>query len=279
MNFVFKKWEFFCKQLLESDIKSISIRTVLERGLNTKYLILKHDVETNVKNAYKMACIEERYGHKGSYYVQAYLLDSCKNVEILKKIQSMGHEITYHHDVMDFSKGDLEKALIEFKNNINKFEERGFSVKTVCQHGNPAIERIGYTSNRDFFRSTVVQSVYRELTDVMVDFKEKASTEYEYFSDAGRVFKLICDPINNDRNESSCNDIPFNKLEEVFKYIKKTDGSVIVSVHPHRWSELESVQIVKKYIFSFIKFIVKKLMKIEVFRNIINKYYYLAKKI
>jgi len=58
----------------------------------------------------------------------------------------MGHEISYHYDVLDSSHGDMEKAIDEFENNKQRFEELGFALKTVCQHGNPVVERVGYTS-------------------------------------------------------------------------------------------------------------------------------------
>ena len=106
-------------------------------------------------------------------------------------MRDMGHEVTYHHDVMDSCKGDLEKAILEFESNRQKFEDNGFPVVTVCQHGNPIIERVGYHSNRDFFRSEQVRMRYPNIADIMVDYPKKYSTQYLYFSDAGRIFKRI----------------------------------------------------------------------------------------
>ena len=196
MIFVYKKWDSFCKKLHERNIHSIPACDV-DAGASD-YLVLKHDVETDVSKALELARIESKYGHRGTYYVQAYLLDSEANAVSLKKMQDMGHEISYHYDVMDSCKGDLEKAIAEFDENKKKFEKFGFVLKTLCQHGNPVVERVGYTSNRDFFRSGRVKSLYPELSDVMVNFKEVRQTEYVYYSDAGRQFKLIFDPITND---------------------------------------------------------------------------------
>ena len=111
MIFVYKKWDVFCESLKEKGIQSISAKDVRE---NTKsYLVLKHDVETDVSKAYEMAKIEHKYGHKGSYYVQAYLLEKEENVKMLKEMAKLGHEISYHYDVMDSQKGDLQKAIEE----------------------------------------------------------------------------------------------------------------------------------------------------------------------
>lgn len=196
MIFTYKKWDSFCAKLQRAGVQSIPACQVTQDSGH--YLVLKHDVETNVPSAFQMAQIEEKYGHRGSYYVQAYLLDNSDNVRLLQQMRAMGHEISYHYDVMDSCKGDLEKAIAEFENNRKKFEENGFPLITVCQHGNPVVERVGYTSNRDFFRSARVQELYPQMADIMVDYPQKYQTRYGYFSDAGRIFKQIYDPINND---------------------------------------------------------------------------------
>ena len=276
MIFVYKKWESFCKKLSEADIRSIPAQDVT--AASRKYLVLKHDVETDVSKAFELAKIEQKYGHRGSYYVQAYLMDDPKNIELLKSMQQMGHEISYHYDVMDSCKGDLEKAIAEFEVNKRKFEENGFVLSTVCQHGNPVVERIGYTSNRDFFRSAVIKESYPELCDIMVNFKEMKNTDYLYFSDAGRKFKLIFDPINNDVINSDDKNIIYRDLGELFENLD-AEGGNIISTHPHRWTASAVKYCIKAAIFKIAKAIEKLLMKVPFVKKIMSRYYYLAKKI
>lgn len=273
MIFVYKNWERFCKNLKESGILSVPARSVTKE----KYLVLKHDVETKVENALRIAEIESKYGHRGSYYVQAYLLENPKNIEMLKEIKDLGHEVSYHYDVMDSCKGDIEKAIDEFSQNLKLFEQNGFVVETVCQHGNPVVERVGYTSNRDFFRSKTVKQKYPHIFDIMVDFKQGYDTEYTYFSDAGRKFKLIFDPINDDLSDNSDKNISFDSLNELIEYFKK--GNCIISTHPHRWVASSFKYIVQTIIFKVIRFVAKILIKIPIFKKIMSRYYYLAKKI
>lgn len=275
MIFVYKKWEEFCKKLHNNNMHSIPACDVTS---NLKdYLVLKHDVETDVFRAYKIAEIEHRFGHRGSYYIQAYLLDDTRNVEMLSKMLEMGHEISYHYDVLDSSKGDLDKAIIEFENNLKLFESKGFNFCTVCQHGNPIIERNGYNSNRDFFRSQKVQELYPDVSDIMVNFKEKVPTDYLYFSDAGRVFKLIFDPINNDIINSDDENISYKDLDALFEDIDEEKGNII-SIHPHRWTQSVMVYFAKTFVFKTLKFVTKILVKIPMFNKLMSKYYYLAKK-
>ena len=274
MIFVYKYWEQFCRQLDVLEIHSIPACEV--SGKEDSFLILKHDIENSVDKAYKLAEIEHKYGHRGSYYTHAYLLDNSRNVEMLKAMQLMGHEISYHYDVMDSCHGNLEKAILEFEENKKLFSSLGFEIRTVCQHGNPVVERIGYTSNRDFFRSSRVQKMYPEISDIMVDYKKKHHTEYTYYSDAGRKFNLIFDPINNDLINSDDKNIPY---EDLIDLLNNMSHKAIISTHPHRWTGSKISYLIKEKSFKIIRFTAKILMKNSMMKKIMSRYYYLAKKI
>ncbi len=279
MIFVVKNWKKICKSLADAGRISVPLKERLEKKGSEVFLTLKHDVETNVPKAYRLAEIEAELGHRGSYYVQAYLLEKEENVKLLQEMQDMGHEITYHHDVMDSNKGDLEKALAEFEEKVKLFHEKGFSVISVCQHGNPVVERVGYTSNRDFFRSDSVQERFSHMADIMVDFSRKAQATYDYYSDAGRKFKLIFDPINNDVVDSDDKNVAYEDGAQLTEQIIKSGNSAIISMHPHRWESSGFVAMGKEYLFKGIKKVAKLLIKIPIVKKIAGRYYYLAKKI
>ena len=276
MIFVYKKWDAFCKKLSQNGRVSIPASSV--SADLASYVVLKHDVETDVSRAYKMAAIEHKYGHCGSYYVQAYLLDDAKNVEMLQKMQEMGHEVSYHYDVMDSCRGDIDAAIVEFEQNKEKFENNGFELKTLCQHGNPIVERVGYTSNRDFFRCERVRELYPALSDIMVNFKEQRNTDYVYYSDAGRKFKMIYDPLFNDVINSDDKNVIYKDLDAVLASFD-AGGRYIISTHPHRWTDSALIYAVKTGIFKIIKFVAKILVKIPFMKKFMSRYYYLAKKI
>lgn len=274
MIFVFKYWDEFCRKLKAEGIVSIPAKEIKETMAS--YLVLKHDIENTVSKAYRLAEIENKYGHKGTFYAHAYLLDDPKNIELLRKMQAMGHEISYHYDVMDSNHGNLDGAIKEFEVNRKRFESLGFPMVTVCQHGNPVVERIGYTSNRDFFRNSRVQALYPDIADIMVDYKDKYHTDYAYFSDAGRKFKLIYDPINNDIINSDSKNIPYEDLNALMGALP---SKAIISTHPHRWTDSAASYIVKDKAFKLIKGMAKLAMKVPGVKKIMSRYYYLAKKI
>lgn len=277
MEFVYKSFEGFCKKLDELGVHSVTALDVYNNNASNKYLVLKHDVETKVQNAYEIAKIESKYSHKGSFYVQAYLLDNENNIALLKKIKEMGHEVSYHYDVMDSNKGNIDLAVKEFQINVEKFRSLGFEISTVCQHGNPVVERIGYTSNRDFFRNSAVQNLYPYTADIMVNFKEKANTDYNYISDAGRKFKLIFDPINNDIISSDDKNIEINDFTGLIGYITKKNS--IVSIHPHRWVKSALENRLRRAIFLLIRAAAKVAIKIPFIKTFMSKYYHLSKKL
>lgn len=275
MIFIYNTWDSFCKRLHLQGIHSIPAQSI-PKGAST-FLVLKHDVETNVRKAYEIAKIESKYNHRGSYYTQAYLLNDASNIKMLHAMQKMGHEISYHYDVMDSCQGDLSQAILEFEANRKVFENNGFLLKTLCQHGNPIVKRVGYTSNRDFFRSKRVQALYPELSDIMVDFQQKNELDYIYYSDAGRAFKLIYDPINNDKINSEHKNIPCNGIESLFNSVSKNDANII-SIHTHRWEKYSVVYIAKSTIFKALKYTAKACIRVSFLKKIIHRYYYLAKK-
>lgn len=274
MIFVFRKWERFCGDLREMGLQSIPACEVTKDA--GSYLVLKHDVETDVARAFQMAQIEKKYGHRGSYYVQAYLLDDEKNIRLLKQMQQMGHEISYHHDVMDSCRGDLAAAACEFERNRRTFEQNGFAVTTVCQHGNPIIERIGYHSNRDFFRDAHIRGLYGDICDIMVNFRDRVPA-YLYFSDAGRIFKRIYDPVNNDIVNTDDRNEPYPDLEALLKGLNTESGNII-STHPHRWTSSAALYTMKNTVFRIVKAAAKMLVRVPVMKQFMSKYYYLAKK-
>ena len=274
MVFIYSAWESFCAELKTKGIISIPAKEVTSDMQS--FLVLKHDIENTVPKAYKLAEIEHKYGHRGTYYAHAYLLDDPQNVELLRKMQAMGHEISYHYDVMDSNHGNLDGAIKEFEANRQRFEQLGFPIITVCQHGNPVVERVGYASNRDFFRSSRVQELYPSIADIMVDYKDKYHTDYSYYSDAGRKFKLIFDPINNDIVNSDDKNVPYEDLNALLEALPQ---KAIISTHPHRWTDSAASYIVKEKAFKLIKGTAKLAMKVPGVKKIMGRYYYLAKRI
>jgi hypothetical protein len=266
MIFLFRDYERFCKDLADSGIFSLSAKEVIEKKPK-KFLILKHDIEAKPKNALKIARIENKYGHKASYYVHFDILKN--NLELFKEIQNLGHEVSYHYDVLDSNRGDFKKAKEEFDKNIAFFEKNGFKIKSVCQHGNPLIKRVGYTSNRDFFRR--FGSEY-EFRDIVVNFKEEVG-DFIYISDVGYQWQIIKNPETADISESKNIKVDYKIMLNLAK-----ENSLIISSHPHRYFDTKLEAYSKQVIFNVIKKVAKSFYKTPLGKKILSKFYYLAKR-
>ena len=205
--FIFTKWDRFCKFISESELKCIRADEILFQKPESNWVVIKHDVETDVRKALQMAKIESKYGVPATYYVQSYLLTS--NSKILIEIQDLGHEVTYHYDVLDANNGDYEKATKEFLITKQSFELLGFKINTVCPHGNPIMIRDGWDSNKDFFKNNDVQKYFPDIFDIVVNSKSKIPFGFIYISDAGYGWKKVGNIYDNDKKNTSDVDLKY----------------------------------------------------------------------
>jgi hypothetical protein len=271
--FVYREWEYFCSEV-SSKHTCIRIDAIPNQLLDSSWICIKHDVETDVKKALELAKIENRYGIQATYFIQSYLLED--NAVLLKKIADLGHEVTYHYDVLDSNGGDMDLAIEEFSDTVKKFEDHGFQVNTVCPHGNPLIIRDGWSSNKDFFRNDKVASMFPQIFDVVVQTSQVIKSKFLYISDAGYSWKLIGNIDSND--VSNDGDVEIASLKEALGLID-TCKNIIISSHPHRWQKSNSFALFHLIKFKLIRLIAKKLSKISILKKLMSKFYYLAKKI
>ena len=272
MKLIQGEWNKFCSTI--DSVKCITISEIPNLSKTKSWLAIKHDVETNVQRAFQIATIEARHGIRATYFVQAYLLDD--NIQLLTKIADLGHEVTYHYDVLDANKGDFDKATRDFTEIVSRFEKAGFKISSVCPHGNPLMNREGWSSNKDFFRDTDVARKFSGIFDLVVQGREKIGRDYCYLSDAGYGFKLITDIADNDK--SSSKDIPVKNFDDLTTIIMQNDA-VVLSTHPHRWSSNSFLASFAKLRFFVVRKIAFTLAKSSIIRALISKFYFLAKKL
>lgn len=136
--------------------------------------------------------------------------------------------------------------------------------------------RNGWSSNKDFFREQKVQNLFPHIMDMVVQLPHKVNYKYTYISDAGYGWKKIVNIENNDINNYG--DVDIKNYKEL-KNIIFTSKNLILSTHPHRWESNWIRYINNFYIFKILRFLVRFLSNVPILKNIISKYYYLAKKI
>jgi len=106
---------------------------------DTPYLILRHDIDISLPAALKMARIERDLGIRSTYFVlfSSEFYDTCErnNVEILKQILKLGHEIGLHYYPTQYRlyKQNPKKIL---KREIQLLENiLGTKIYSIARHG------------------------------------------------------------------------------------------------------------------------------------------------
>ncbi|MEM6686250.1 MAG: hypothetical protein AAF617_10745 [Bacteroidota bacterium] len=272
MDFTYSQLQKICAEVVK--IKKTITAQEIPNAIDDSWVIFKHDVETNVEKALKMATIEAEHGIKATYYVQGYLLED--NVAALQKIADLGHEVTYHYDVLDANKGDYTAARQEFVDYVNAFEKHGFKVNTICPHGNPVMIRNGWNSNKDFFRKKEIAEEFNTMLDVVVQLPTLLNGPYTYISDAGFQFQIIRNVENNDIKNDG--DIHINSIQDFVKIIQENQ-KIIFSTHPHRWKQSKIATVINKLKFKLVRSVAVFLAKSPAIKKILSRFYYLAKKI
>ena len=220
-DFTLKKDKELCDTILTSGYMTLTMSEYLakkELYKDSKFVILRHDIDNKVDLhiALKMAEYEYSVGIKSSYYFRT--VKDVFDINVIKNVVEYGHEVGYHYEVLNESKGDIELAFALLEENLNKFRKIT-SINTICQHGgslgentastfkgliktvfkfiNGRIEIKSYKSNdiwkeRDFIEFGLLGEAYLSL-----DF-----TDIIYISDTGLRWdgykNRVLDVVNSD---------------------------------------------------------------------------------
>lgn len=103
----------------------------------SRCVILRHDIDNSIEKAITLAEVEAKIGVKSTYFVlmtsDFYNPTSKKNLDGLKKIQQLGHEIGLHFDEMAYE--DLEDVVCAIQKEAKLLSDiLGTPVTTVSMH-------------------------------------------------------------------------------------------------------------------------------------------------
>ena len=178
LDYTLDKYQELCEAICSSGYTTLTVKKYFElrdklENNHIKFVILRHDIERNPANAVKMARIENNLGISSTFYFRT--LPRVFRKDVIEQIKDRGHEIGYHYEVLSKAKGDYEKAIKLFEQELNEFRKI-VDVKTISMHGSP----LSPYDNRDLwnvydFRDFgITGEAYLSIKDV------------NYFSDTGR---------------------------------------------------------------------------------------------
>ena len=117
----------------------------------TKFIVHRHDIDTDLRTTRKLLQIEKKHGIKSSYYFRLSTLD----FELMQEIEEYGGEASYHyeelaafakkHKIKDpaMVRSRLPEIREEFRKNFDWIEKKlGRKIRTVASHGDFANRRL-----------------------------------------------------------------------------------------------------------------------------------------
>lgn len=234
MDFTLKKYKSLIEAFKDKKYNFLSFK---EYMLNSSIIndsdlivILRHDVDDKPLNSLKIAELENFLGISGTYYFR--IVPCSWDEKIIKKIDSMNHEIGYHYETMDSNSGKLDLAWKEFQNNLNKLR-RIVNVKTICMHGSPKSK----FDNKDIWK----KYDYRKLDLIGEPYLDLDFNKILYLTDTGRRWDGFNVSIRDKVEEQKIwinKGFIFHSTNDIINRLLYSDfpNHVMINIHPQRWN-------------------------------------------
>lgn len=140
----YKEYEKIIKNYKEEGYNFITISEYKKLKNKGKYIIIRHDIDSDIPIAKEMFNIERKYEVKTTYYFRKSTFD----IAFMKEINKYGSEVGYHYEEIatyikknkikskDQVLNHLDKIKKMLENNIKDFQEKvDFPIKSIAAHG------------------------------------------------------------------------------------------------------------------------------------------------
>ncbi|MCD6533980.1 MAG: hypothetical protein J7L25_07890 [Deltaproteobacteria bacterium] len=226
-DFSLPMYEQLCKTILQ---KPVAIRTIhqylTEKQEDTPTCILRHDVDRQPLTALNMATLEHSLGIKASYYFR--FIKGVYIPDIIKAIHAMGHEIGYHYETLSKCRGNHEKAIALFQEELTTFRSL-CPIATISMHGRPFSphDNRNLWQKKDFREFGLAGECY-----LSIDYRKVT-----YLSDTGRTWN----PHRYNIRDQVKQDVDLQpNLESTNDLISFLDRGhyrdTCILTHPNRWA-------------------------------------------
>ena len=228
LDFTLTKYQELCETISNSKYEPMGLESYLtQKDGHDNIIILRHDVDSRPEHSLQIAEIEKEYRLRSTYYFR--MTEKVFQQDIIDQIQSLGHEIGYHYEVLDKAKGDFEKAIKIFEEELEAFRKI-CDIRTICMHGN---SRTPWNSRDiwkkyDFTEFGVLGEAY-----LSVDFSRSA-----YFTDSARTWdrKYKVKDVVDDSN--GVNLPPIRDTDEIIDLIRNERfNEFYILTHPDEWTD------------------------------------------
>ncbi len=242
------------KQLLESLIKQNYSFQTFEDFIQKpiiKSIVLRHDVDLLPQNSLRFAKIQADLGIKGTYYFRA--VPESWDVNIIKEIASLGHEIGYHYECLTTCKGNIDISIKDFEKNLLELRKLA-PVSTICMHGSP----MSKFDSKDLW----LNNNYKDFGIIAEPYFDVDFSKVTYLTDTGRRWDGEKVSVRDKVDTSLYLNI--RSTENLISKVNKGELSnqIMFTFHPQRWNNFGIVWL-KELILQNIKNLIKRILFVK----------------
>ena len=255
MDFTLKSYRLLLNTLIKQSYQFQTFSEFLEKPLK-KVIILRHDVDLLPYNSLTFAKIQHELGVKASYYFRA--VPESWNEAVIKDITAMGYEVGYHYENLTTCNGEIEKGIIDFKDNLKKLRKLT-DVKTICMHGSP---RSKYDS-KDLW----AKYDYKDYAIIGEPYFDIDFNNVFYLTDTGRRWNgwkvSVRDKVSQ-QEEWEKESLIFHSTNDIIKAAQgeRLPNRIMMTFHPQRWHR-HFFPWIKEFVLQNMKNIVKSMIAIK----------------
>lgn len=215
----YKEYEEFLNTFLKENYKFLCVKEYEKLKLeNEKHIILRHDIDSDIKIAKRLFEIERKLNIKSTYYFRLCTL----NKKLISEIHDYGSEVGYHYEEIaqyckdhknfskDFVNDNIDKMKDIMLHNINEFEKKaGIKIYSIASHGDFINRKIGITNKYLYDDDMKKRLNLIEAYDIekMINFRTADSMYPKFWS------------------------------EDYKKAIETNSRNVLVLIHPRWWDK------------------------------------------
>jgi hypothetical protein len=189
--------------------------------------VIRHDVDRRPANALRMAALEQSRGIRTTYYFR--VVGSAFNLDAMRHVQAMGHEVGYHYEDLALARGDGGRALESFSSHLATLRKH-VDVKTVAMHGSP----LSRFNNLEMWKSASLADFGLEADAFLtVDYRGVA-----YFTDTGRDWSGRRANLRDCPPGAAPAPAHVQSTFDLAQHVSvMTETALAISAHPERWDD------------------------------------------
>jgi hypothetical protein len=223
LDFTFAAFDVFCARIAGMPVFTIAGYLAHPALPPAPTVILRLDVDYREAHAVRMADLATRHNLRGSFYFRHR--HGTFDLEAMREIAAMDHDVGYHFETLDTCRGDFEAAERLFLDHLETLRRAGLTIRTVAAHGSPPTAPT-YGSNLDLItrspRLLERANVVGETT-LSIDF-----TQVRYASDANWQWRRYDCFQPGTRGEPT-------SLGEIMQDLPEGNSGLYINFHPQQW--------------------------------------------